>query len=322
MCISGIPLFVQPMLESIYGKSRRRRRDRTSASYGKRRNNPSTKYVKSLSSINGARRRDTPLAGPGDVGGTGLRWLIKSVAERPSSGEARARRRDPETGEPLQDVPRHEGARRTSTSTSAPARCTPSLGHNGSGKSTLIKVLSGYHHPDPGASVVARRRTGALRRALPRRARPRRPRELRPPGPRPGAGAEHDRQPRAARRLRPHRVSDGCAGASRCGWPRRLLAPFAVDFDITQPLSKATPVERTIVAIAAALQGWDTGGGGVLVLDEPTAVLPPGEVATAVHDRAQPARRAVRASSTCRTVSTRSSSLADRVTVLRNGEAR
>ncbi len=28
------------------------------------------------------------------------------------------------------------------------------VGHNGSGKSTLIKVLSGYHHPDPGAEVI------------------------------------------------------------------------------------------------------------------------------------------------------------------------
>ena len=28
------------------------------------------------------------------------------------------------------------------------------LGHNGSGKSTLIKVLAGYHAPDPGGSVT------------------------------------------------------------------------------------------------------------------------------------------------------------------------
>ena len=28
------------------------------------------------------------------------------------------------------------------------------LGENGSGKSTLIKLLSGYHEPDPGASVL------------------------------------------------------------------------------------------------------------------------------------------------------------------------
>ena len=30
------------------------------------------------------------------------------------------------------------------------------LGQNGSGKSTLIKVLAGYHVPDPGASVLVR----------------------------------------------------------------------------------------------------------------------------------------------------------------------
>ena len=30
------------------------------------------------------------------------------------------------------------------------------LGHNGSGKSTLIKILSGYHAPDPGAQPQLR----------------------------------------------------------------------------------------------------------------------------------------------------------------------
>jgi ABC-type sugar transport system ATPase subunit len=58
---------------------------------------------------------------------------------------------------------------------------------------------------------------------------------------------------------------------------RQLIAPFNVDIDVRRPLAEATPVERTIVAIAAALQGWDPRGG-VLVLDEPTAVLPPSEV--------------------------------------------
>ena len=29
------------------------------------------------------------------------------------------------------------------------------LGENGSGKSTLIKILSGYHRPDPGGEVLA-----------------------------------------------------------------------------------------------------------------------------------------------------------------------
>ena len=57
------------------------------------------------------------------------------------------------------------------------------------------------------------------------------------------------------------------------------------------PDRSATPVERTIVAIAAALQGWE-GGRGVLVLDEPTAVLPHTEVDKLLGDRAGgPAQR-------------------------------
>ena len=99
---------------------------------------------------------------------------------------------------------------------------------------------------------------------------------------------------------------------------RRLLAPFAVDLDITQPLAKATPVERTIVAIAAALQGWDTGGG-VLVLDEPTAVLPPGEVERLfkiVRDLRDTGAGILYVSHRLDEIF----SLADRVTVLRNGK--
>ncbi len=99
---------------------------------------------------------------------------------------------------------------------------------------------------------------------------------------------------------------------------RRLLAPFAVDLDITQPLAKATPVERTIVAIAAALQGWDSGGG-VLVLDEPTAVLPPGEVERLfkiVRDLRDTGAGILYVSHRLDEIF----SLADRVTVLRNGK--
>ena len=99
---------------------------------------------------------------------------------------------------------------------------------------------------------------------------------------------------------------------------RRLLERFAVDIDIHQPLAAATPVERTVVAIAAALQGWH-GGGGLLVLDEPTAVLPHDEVERlfAVVEEVRKAGTAILY------VSHRMDEifqLADRVTILRGGK--
>ena len=94
------------------------------------------------------------------------------------------------------------------------------------------------------------------------------------------------------------------AGAAR---PTALLERFGVDLDIHQPLAAATPVERTVVAIAAALQGWH-GGGGVLVLDEPTAVLPHDEVERLFAIVREVRKARARASSTSRTGWTRSSS--------------
>ena len=96
-----------------------------------------------------------------------------------------------------------------------------------------------------------------------------------------------------------------------------MLERFNVDLDIHQPLAAATPVERTVVAIAAALQGWH-GGGGLLVLDEPTAVLPHDEV-----ERLFAVVREVRKAGTAILyVSHRMDEifqLADRVTILRGG---
>ena len=186
------------------------------------------------------------------------------------------------------------------------------MGQNGSGKSTLIKSLAGYHQPDNGADGGARRR--AVRH--------------RPRGVRTGCASSTRTSGSCSSSAR--RTTWRCtavsprASAAACCWreqektTRELLERFDVDIDIHQPLAAATPVERTVVAIAAALQGWH-GGGGLLVLDEPTAVLPHDEVERlfAVVEEVRKAGTAVLY------VSHRMDEIfqiADRVTILRGGK--
>src|SRR3954465_10447207 len=81
------------------------------------------------------------------------------------------------------------------------------IGQNGCGKSTLIKVLAGYHQPDPGTEIRlagepgagARLGGGAGGAAGPDRGTQRRP-ALRAPGPRPGRDAHRGREPDARAR--------------------------------------------------------------------------------------------------------------------------
>ena len=58
---------------------------------------------------------------------------------------------------------------------------------------------------------------------------------------------------------------------------RELLRQFDAMFDVTAPVGALTPAERTIVAIARALDGWEQPRG-LLILDEPTAALHSGDV--------------------------------------------
>ncbi|MFF4116117.1 sugar ABC transporter ATP-binding protein [Streptomyces sp. NPDC001714] len=148
------------------------------------------------------------------------------------------------------------------------------IGPNGSGKSTLIKILAGYHHAEPGAVAELDGEPFDLGQV---------------------AASRHDRLRFVHQELGlvgelsaidnlalSHGFARTALGNIR--WPemeRRtsaLVERFGLGIDVRRPLATATPVQRTVVAIAAALQGWE-GHRGVLVLDEPTAVLPPGEVA-------------------------------------------
>lgn len=188
------------------------------------------------------------------------------------------------------------------------------VGQNGSGKSTLIKVLAGYHLADPGARAwlddepldlhsVARERHSQLRFVH---------QDL-------GLVLELSATENLALLggfiVDPVRRVRWRAQAERT---RELLAPFDLRLDVDEPLAKATPVQRTVVAIAAALSGWQ-GGRGVLVLDEPTAVLPPNDV-----DRLLEIVDGVRARGTSILyVSHRLDEvfrICDRVTVLRGGK--
>lgn len=184
------------------------------------------------------------------------------------------------------------------------------MGQNGSGKSTLIKALAGYHQPDGHPSAELDGVPFAIGHEVPD--------GLRFVHQDLGLVLELSAQDNLA-------LHGGFAKGfgGRVLWKEqenethRMLERFAVDIDIHQPLAMATPVERTVVAIAAALQGWH-GGSGLLVLDEPTAVLPHDEV-----ERLFAVVREVRKGGTAVLyVSHRMDEifqLADRVTILRGG---
>lgn len=184
------------------------------------------------------------------------------------------------------------------------------VGQNGSGKSTLIKTLAGYHTPDPGAVAELAGEPIALGDTVPD--------GLRFVHQDLGLVLELNAMDNLALR------GDFIRGfGGRVRWAEqvqetyRILERFDVELDIHRPLAEATPVQRTVVAIAGALQGWH-GGGGVLVLDEPTAVLPHDEVERLLAM----VREVQRSGTSVLYVSHRLDEIfeiADRVTVLRAG---
>ena len=156
----------------------------------------------------------------------------------------------------------------------APGEIHALVGQNGSGKSTLIKILAGYYQADPGAAAWLNGEPVDLATTAEDRHH-----RLRFVHQDLGLFLELDAVDNLA--LRSEFVRDPVRRVrwrAQAGITRELLGRFGLDLDLRRPLAEATPVQRTIVAIAAALAGWE-GGPGLLVLDEPTAVLPPHDVA-------------------------------------------
>ncbi len=145
------------------------------------------------------------------------------------------------------------------------------LGQNGSGKSTLIKILAGYHQPDPGSSATYDGQPLPLGHAGAARA----------------AGIRFIHQDLAL--IPDLTVTENLALGGRygsSGWlvdrqeaaaAQELLDTWGVEVDATAPLRTLGTAERTMVAIVRAVRDG-VGSSGMLVLDEPTAALPPHEV--------------------------------------------
>lgn len=145
------------------------------------------------------------------------------------------------------------------------------IGQNGSGKSTLIKILSGYHAPDPGGAVWVR----GDRLRLP----------LDPGEPRRhGMAFVHQDLGLAGTMSVMDNIRVGWYGTSfpwRISWrnERALVKAMLHRFDLVEvrpetPVSRLTPVNRAMVAIVRAVEQLRRTEHGLLVLDEPTASLP------------------------------------------------
>ncbi|WP_327152037.1 sugar ABC transporter ATP-binding protein [Nocardia sp. NBC_01329] len=144
------------------------------------------------------------------------------------------------------------------------------LGQNGSGKSTLIKILAGYHAPDPGSSATV---NGAAVTLGSTKASARSiafiHQDL-------GLVAELDAVDNLALGGR-YQGRWWLSGQRERRAAARLLSEFEVDLDPGRPVADATPGQQTMIAIVRAMS-VSGGTPALLVLDEPTASLPQHQV--------------------------------------------
>lgn len=148
------------------------------------------------------------------------------------------------------------------------------VGQNGSGKSTFIKILAGYHEPDGGSSAVladAPLRLGDGRAAQ-----------------QAGVRFVHQDLGLVDGLNAVENISMGVGYTTRRGgridWAADtkrarggLDALGFTDVDITLPVGALAPSQKTAIALARALHGWEDNAH-LLVLDEPTASLPGADV--------------------------------------------
>ncbi|HEX3614967.1 MAG TPA: sugar ABC transporter ATP-binding protein [Solirubrobacteraceae bacterium] len=152
------------------------------------------------------------------------------------------------------------------------------LGENGSGKSTLVKILSGYHVPEPGGSLtmmgldvplpvpLGQARTVGLSFVY---------QDL-------GLAGELT----VVENLFVGRRVTGSAGSfARINWGAErnrayeIFESYGVKLDPSAQVGRLRPTAQALLAIVRAAEELreyrrDSGSGGVLVLDEPTVFLP------------------------------------------------
>ncbi len=147
------------------------------------------------------------------------------------------------------------------------------VGQNGSGKSTMIKILAGYHHPDPGATILLGGEEVTIHDTAASR-------DL-------GFRFVHQDLGLVSTLDTVENLALGEGYKSGFGgrikWrinrrdARERIRALGYNFDVRRPVGQLGAAERTGIAIARALHNWEQAR--VLVVDEPTASLPSHEVA-------------------------------------------